>query len=233
MTTRRPVACDTGSNADAFLPHWLVDFTTDEGPAMAVSISRDSILLERRYAAVLATVSDESLANMAIAVDEKLRDALARLLALPVGAFEEHATLAPRMREAMAKRKAHLDAGVIMGEAATEKAIEMLGDRSDDPSLEEIQAVLPELIESFGLDAVRMMTVQYSTSLGGFRKLLTTDERFALPSSSTTATGAANISAVNTAAQEEKRRQRAERKQKEREERARAEAQRRHARGRK
>ena len=200
---------------------------------MAVSISRDSILLERRYAAVLATVTDESLTNMAIAVDEKLRDALARLLALPAGAFDEPATLAPRMREAMAKRKAHLDAGVIMGEAATEKAIEMLGDRSDDPSLEEIQAVLPDLIESFGVDAVRMMTIQYSTSLGGFRKLLTTDERFALPSSSTTATGAANVSAVDAATQEEKRRQRAERKQKEREERARAEAQRRNARGRK
>lgn len=199
---------------------------------MAVSISRDSILLERRYAAVLANVSDDALAAMAIAVDEKLRDSLARLLALPAGSFDDAATLAPRMREAMAKRKAHLDAGVIMGEAATEKAIEMLGDRSDDPSLEELQAVLPALIESFGLDAVKMMAIQYSTALGGFRKLFATDERFALPTSSApTQSGTTN--AVDAAAQEEKRRLRAERKNKEREERARAEAQRRQARGRK
>jgi hypothetical protein len=200
---------------------------------MAVSISRDSILLERRYSAVLATVSDESLAAMAIAVDEKLRDSLARLLALPAGSFDDPATLAPRMREAMAKRKAHLDAGVIMGEGATEKAIEVLGDRSDDPSLEELQAVLPGLIETFGLDAVRMMTIQYSTSLGGFRKLLASDDRFALPASAGTAAAATTTSAADAAAQEEKKRQRAERKQKERDERARAEAQRRNARGRK
>jgi hypothetical protein len=200
---------------------------------MAVSISRDSILLERRYAAVLATVSDESLVAMAIAVDEKLRDSLARLLGLPAGAFDEPATLAPKIRESMAKRKAHLDTGVIMGEAATEKAIEMLGDRSDDPSLEELQAVLPGLIDEYGLDAVRMMSLQYSTSLGGFRKLISTDERFALPSASNSTTDAASEKSVDTAAQEEKRRLRAERKQKEREERARAEAQRRQARRRK
>jgi hypothetical protein len=200
---------------------------------MAVSISRDSILLERRYAAVLATVSDDSLAAMAIAVDEKLRDSFARVLALPAGSFDDAATLGPRMREAMAKRKAHLDAGVIMGEAATEKAIEVLGDRSDDPSLEELQAVLPELIDAFGLDAVRMMTIQYSTSLGGFRKLIATDERFAMPSSSNATSATTPESAVDTAAQEEKRRLRAERKQKDRDERARAEAQRRNARGRK
>lgn len=200
---------------------------------MAVSISRDSILLERRYAAVLATVSDESLAAMAIAVDDKLRDSLARLLALPAGSFDDPASLAPRMREAMAKRKAHLDAGVIMGEAATEKAIEILGDRSDDPSLEELQAVLPQLIDTYGLDAVRMMTIQYSTSLGGFRKLLASDERFALPTTSTKAATTTTATAADTAAQEEKKRLRAERKQKERDERARAEAQRRNARGRK
>jgi hypothetical protein len=200
---------------------------------MAVSITRDGILLERRYAQVLATVSDESLAAMAIAVDEKLRDSLARLLALPAGSFDDPATLGPRIREAMAKRKAHLDTGVIMGEAATEKAIEVLGDRSDDPSLEDLQAVLPDLIETFGLDAVRMMTIQYSTSLGGFRKLLATDERFALPTASNAPTAAPAGATQDAAAQEEKRRLRAERKNKEREERARAEAQRRQARGRK
>jgi hypothetical protein len=200
---------------------------------MAVSISRDTILLERRYAAVLASISDESLAAMAMAVDEKLRDSLARVLALPAGSFDDPATLGARIRESMAKRKAHLDAGVIMGEAATEKAIETLGDRSDDPSVEELQAVLPDLIESFGLDAVRMMTIQYSTSLGGFRKLIATDERFALPASSAQSATRAETNVVDTAAQEEKRRLRAERKNKEREQRARAEAQRRQARGRK
>jgi len=50
---------------------------------MPVSNSRDTILLERRYAAVFTTFSDESIAKLAAAVDEKLRDALAKVLALP------------------------------------------------------------------------------------------------------------------------------------------------------
>ena len=50
---------------------------------MSVSNSRDTILIERRYAAVFSTLTDDSIVKLAGAVEEKLRDALAKVLALP------------------------------------------------------------------------------------------------------------------------------------------------------
>ena len=201
---------------------------------MPVSNSRDTILIERRYAAVFGTITDESIVALAAGVEEKLRDALAKVLALPAGAFAESATLAQTVRESMKNRKAYLDTGVLFGEAATDKAIDLLGDKSDDPSLEDLQTVIPSLIELYGLDAVRLMAVQYSTSLGGFRKLVSTDSRFAIPATqaTTSATSSSQTSSVDAAAQEAKRKQRAERKQKDKEARSKADLQRRAARGR-
>lgn len=201
---------------------------------MPVSNSRDTILIERRYAAIFGTITDESIVALAAGVEEKLRDALAKVLALPAGAFADSATLAQKVRESMKNRKAYLDTGVLFGEAATDKAIDLLGDKSDDPSLEDLQIVIPSLIELYGLDAVRLMAVQYSTSLGGFRKLVSTDSRFAIPASqgTTSATSSSQTSSVDAAAQEAKRKQRAERKQKDKEARSKADLQRRAARGR-
>jgi hypothetical protein len=169
---------------------------------------------------------------LAAAVDEKLRDALAKVLALPAGTFDDAATVAPKVREAMKARKSYLDTGVLFGEAATEKAIEVLGDKSEDPSLEDLNNVLPSLIEEFGLDACRLMAVQFSVSLGGFRKLVNTDTRFAIPSAGNAPVAAAAAPTKDSAAQEEKKRARAERKEKDKVARAQAEVQRRIARGR-
>jgi hypothetical protein len=200
---------------------------------MPVSNSRDTILIERRYAAVFSTLTDDSIVKLAGAVEEKLRDALAKVLALPAGAFTEPATLAPKIREAMKERHSYLDTGVLFSEGATERAIELLGDQSDDPSLEDLQLVIPALVETFGLDAVRLMAVQYSVSLGGFRKLVLTDDRFKIPSAPVTTTrSTTGNTTVDAAAQDEKRRARAERKEKDRQDRAKAEAQRRAAYGR-
>jgi hypothetical protein len=80
-------------------------------------------------------ISDESIAKLGGSGRRKLRDALAKVLALPAGTFDDAATVAPKVREAMKARKSYLDTGVLFGEAATEKAIEVLGDKSEDPSL--------------------------------------------------------------------------------------------------
>jgi hypothetical protein len=199
---------------------------------MAVSTSRDTILIERRYAAVLDSLSDASLGALTMAVGEKLRDPLAKVLGLPAGSFDDQATIAAKVRAGLAARKGHLDVGILLAEGATEKAIEMLGDRSDDPSLEDLQMIIAPLAEEFTLDAVRLMAVQYSVSLGGFRKLVASDERFAIPSSGAKAATASAAAEKDSAAQAEKRRVRAERKEKDRLARQAAEAQRRAARGR-
>lgn len=198
---------------------------------MAVSSSREHILIERRYASVFATISDESITALATALPEKLRDPLAKVLALPAGTFSDLANVATIMRQAMTTRKAHLDTGVLLSEPCTERCIEILGSTSDDPNLADLQANVGELIETFGLDAVRLMSVQYSLTLAGFKKLIATDKRFALPTT-TTSISPLRPNETDNAAQEEKRRQRAVRKEKERAARAQAQVQRRAARNR-
>jgi hypothetical protein len=76
---------------------------------------------------------------------------------------------------------------------------------------------LPKLIEEFGLDAVRMMAIQFSVGLGGFRKLVANDERFQIPTSQSSAAPATTTESADVA---EKKRLRAERKQREKELRA-------------
>lgn len=198
---------------------------------MAVSSSREHILIERRYASVFATISDESITALATALPEKLRDPLAKVLALPAGTFSDLANVATIMRQAMTTRKAHLDTGVLLSEPCTERCIEILGSTSDDPNLADLQANVGELIETFGLDAVRLMSVQYSLTLAGFKKLIATDKRFALPTT-TTSTSPLRPNETDNVAQEEKRSQRAIRKGKERAARAQAQVQRRAARNR-
>lgn len=198
---------------------------------MAVSSSREHILIERRYASVFATISDESITALATALPEKLRDPLAKVLALPAGTFSDLANVATIMRQAMTTRKAHLDTGVLLSEPCTERCIEILGSTSDDPNLADLQANVGELIETFGLDAVRLMSVQYSLTLAGFKKLIATDKRFALPTTTTSISPLRPNETYNVA-QEEKRSQRAIRKGKERAARAQAQVQRRAARNR-
>lgn len=198
---------------------------------MAVSSSRDHILMERRYVSVFATLSDESIASLVHALPEKLRDPLAKVLALPAGIFGDPSSVAKSIRQAMTTRMAHLDTGVLLSEPCTERCIEILGSTSDDPNLADLQANVPELIETFGLDAVRLMSVQYSLSLAGFKKLIATDERFALPTT-TAVTSPLRPTQTDSAAQEEKRRQRAIRKDRERATRAQSQAQRQAARNR-
>jgi hypothetical protein len=57
-----------------------------------------------------------------------------------------------------------------------------LGDSSEDPTLEELNELLPKAIEKFGINAVHLMVIQYSRSLKGFRQLVAADERFAVQS---------------------------------------------------
>lgn len=175
---------------------------------MPMNLARDHIIVERRYLAVFMTISDESLSALAQALPEPLRDPFARSVGLRRGAYDDAATLGGSIRSGMVARKAVIDAGVVLSEPSTEFFVDALGDTSDDPSYEDLQNLIPTAIDKFGLDAVRLMTVQYSVALGGFRRLVTEDVRFAIPASST---GAA-APTVDKAAQEAKRAARRERR---------------------
>ena len=84
----------------------------------------------------------------------------------------------------------------------------MLGSASDDPTLEDLQAILPEAIEKFGLPVVKLMAVQYSLSLQGFKKLIAADDRFALPVSQSPMMQVREIDEVAQAAKRAARKER-------------------------
>jgi len=177
-----------------------------------VTSSRDIIILERRFVNALASMSDAAITSGALALEEDLRTVLAQSAGLSSTAFEEEATLAEAIREGIARRKCAGDVGVIVCEPCTQRSIEMLAGAADDPSLDDLNAILPEVIEAFGLEVVKLMVVQYSLTLGGFKKLIATDERFTLPVSQSAQTSVRVVDEVEQAA---KRAARNERRDKE------------------
>ncbi|MDP4641904.1 MAG: hypothetical protein NWS59_02365 [Ilumatobacteraceae bacterium] len=174
-----------------------------------MNLARDQIIVERRYIAVFATISDQSLGALAQALPEALRDPFARAVGLRRGAFDDADTLATNIRTGMVARKAIIDAGVLLSEPCTEYFVDTLGDASDDPSFEDLQAVIPAAIDKFTLDAVRLMAVQYSAALGGFRRLVTEDDRFKIPAGEVAMPVQANAAeqAAKRAARRERRQQ--------------------------
>jgi hypothetical protein len=98
---------------------------------------------------------------------------------------------------------------VLLSEPCTEYFVDTLGDASDDPSFEDLQAVIPAAIDKFTLDAVRLMAVQYSAALGGFRRLITEDDRFKIPAGEVALPVQANAAeqAAKRAARRERRQQ--------------------------
>lgn len=146
---------------------------------------KDRFLLDRRYSAAFENLEDSALAELSSVLEGDLKDGFARIIGLPEGAFDDTATLGAAVREGIAKRRMAHDAGVILAEPCTQWAIEELGDSSEDPTLEELHVLLPKAIEKFGLEAVRLMVIQYSRSLKGFRELVATDERFAMGGAAT------------------------------------------------
>lgn len=140
---------------------------------------KDRFLLDRRYSAMFENLDDARIAELAQALEGELRDAFARIIGLAEGAFEDTATLGGHVREGIMKRRMAHDAGVVLAEPCTQWCIEELGASSENPTIEELNELLPRAIDTFGLDAVRLMVIQYSRSLKGFRQLVASDERFA------------------------------------------------------
>lgn len=139
---------------------------------------KDRFLLDRRYSATFENLDDSVLAQLASALEGDLKDGFARIVGLPDGAYDDATTLGAHIRDGIAKRRVAHDAGVVLAEPCTQWSIEQLGDSSENPTLEELNALIPQTIEKFGLDAVRLMVIQYSRSLKGFRQLVSSDDRF-------------------------------------------------------
>lgn len=173
-----------------------------------MSDDKERIILGQKYASVLATMSDDSLAEMAARLEGDLATAFCRTLGLPAETLADRASLGAAIRDGYTRKRAAHDSGILLSEPCTTFCIERLGDASEDPTLEQLNEVLPEAIETFGLDAVRLMTVQYVRSLAGFRQLAATDDRFSIPEPAPVAA----LREIDEAAQAAKRAARKERK---------------------
>jgi hypothetical protein len=145
-----------------------------------MSDDKERIILDQRYIAAFNSISDETLSSLAMSLEGELRDALAKVVGLPADAFDAPEEIGGRVRDGISRRRMAHDTGVLLSEPCTQYCIEKLGEASEDPSLEELQELLPEIIEKFGLDSVRLMVIQYSRALKGFRQLIAQDERFSV-----------------------------------------------------
>jgi hypothetical protein len=140
-----------------------------------------------RLDVALSTLDDESLRRGLAGLTEKHRQDLATNLNLPRATMHLGDALTPLVR-----RKLHglsVDRQHAFATALTQRAndstVELLGDRSEDPSRADLEDVLPAVIEEHGLELVRLMLASYAVSdapvRAVMRDLLDTDERFTLP----------------------------------------------------
>lgn len=150
---------------------------------MATNDDRERFLLDRRYNAFLGDLDDATIGGLAAALEGELRDAFARVVGLAEGVFEQDpVAIGEAVRDGYTRRRMAHDTGIILAEPCTQYSIEKLGDASENPTLEQLNDLLPEVIEKFGLVAVQLMVIQYSRSLKGFRELVASDDRFAVRS---------------------------------------------------
>ena len=150
---------------------------------MATNDDRERFLLDRRYNAFLGDLDDATIGGLAAALEGELRDAFARVVGLAEGVFEQDpVAIGEAVRDGYTRRRMAHDTGIILAEPCTQYSIEKLGDASENPTLEQLNDLLPEVIEKFGLVAVQLMVIQYSRSLKGFRELVVSDDRFAVKS---------------------------------------------------
>ena len=149
--------------------------------------AQDELDIERLGVA-LATLDEQSLRRGLAGITEKQRQELATALNLPRATVHLGDALAPLVRRKL--RGLSLDRQHVVATALTQRAndatVEALGeDRSEDPTREDLEEVLPAIIDEYGIELVRLMAASYTISDAEcrdvMRELLDSDERFVLP----------------------------------------------------
>jgi hypothetical protein len=140
-----------------------------------------------RVRAALAALTDEELDGAVHALgDGEHLGTLAQALNLKRPALSSIATpseiVRPRLATGAPARLAY--AALAIAGPCSDACIAGLGDASDDPSREEMVAVLPDLVERFGAPMVTLMLAAYpmidAPCTAVFEELLDHDERFTI-----------------------------------------------------
>jgi hypothetical protein len=168
-------------------PTDAADGSADGGEATEEELSAEDELDLKRLEIALTTLDDESLRLGLSGVTEKQRQDLALQLNLPRATVHLGEGLAPLVRRKL--RGIGLDRQHAVSTALTQRVndstVDALGDNAEDPSREDLEAVLPAVIDEYSVELVRLMLASYAVSDAPvrdvMRELLDTDERFALP----------------------------------------------------
>ena len=159
----------------------------EEGEATEEELSEVDELDLKRLEIALTTLDDESLRLGLSGVTEKQRQDLALQLNLPRATVHLGEGLAPLVRRKL--RGIGLDRQHAVSTALTQRVndstVEALGDNAEDPSREDLEAVLPAVIDEYTVELVRLMLASYAVSDAPvrevMRELLDSDGRFTLP----------------------------------------------------
>jgi hypothetical protein len=141
----------------------------------------------RTLAAALAAIDDTSLRRGLATMRESSRLEVAQYLNLSKATMHLGDALVPLARRKMVNASPSHQLGVAFAltEECNGATIAALGDRHEDPSRDDMLAVLPDVIEEHGTPMVTLMLAAYAASdakcQAVFEELLETDERFALP----------------------------------------------------
>jgi hypothetical protein len=155
-----------------------------------------------RLSAALATFDDDALddAIRALGEGEHLVE-LAQALNAKRPALLSHphpsSLVRPRIYTGPPGRR--VLAALSIAGPCSDDCIEMLGDQADDPTREDMDGVLDELVERWGAQMVTLMLAAYpamdAPAGPTFAEILDTDERFAIPESAYEAAKAASQAA--------------------------------------
>jgi hypothetical protein len=139
-----------------------------------------------RMSDALAALDDDALRHGLGSMSEKSRAELASQLQLPRATMHLGDALVPLVRRKLRNTSAdhQLQATFAIVERVNDTTVAALGDRSEDPSREDLLEVLPAVIDEHGSALVTAMMAGYAASDAecrpAMRDLLETDERFAI-----------------------------------------------------
>jgi hypothetical protein len=177
----------------------------------------------------LLAMTDEELETLVASLPDDHRDAIDSLCGAREGGFEDPAsrTLAIRASAARGRMSGVLEQlATVLTDPCLAECITALGDASDSPSEEQLQAVVPGLVETHGVATVRLT---FAASIAGeaaasviLTRLLKSDDVLALPAASAPA---APVVLTNEADAETKAKRKAAKERKQAESRARREQQ--------
>ena len=139
-----------------------------------------------RMGEALAAIDDNALRAALSTMGEKSRAELAGVLNLPRATMHLGDALVPLVRRKLrtAAPDHQLQVLFALADKANDETIQALGDKSEDPSRDDLLAVLPQVLEHHPQPLVTAMLAGYAASDAVcrpvMRDLLDTDERFAI-----------------------------------------------------